>query len=93
MQYEVKILEPTDIWYLQNNINKETNKYYHPTKNIPFVQQIQINLQDSGVLIQKGTLHRCIGKLNYGVYKTDNRLKNIWVSLTTEKVLKKNTEN
>ena len=84
MQYEVKILEPTDLWYLQNNINKETNKYYHPTKNIPFVQQIQINLQDSGVLIQKGTLHRCIGKLNYGVYKTDNRLKDIWVSLTTE---------
>ena len=25
-----------------------------------------------------------MGKLTYGVYKTDNRLKDMWVSLTTE---------
>jgi uncharacterized protein (AIM24 family) len=36
------------------------------------------------VIIQKGTLHRCIGQLSYGIYKTDNRLKDMWVSLTTE---------
>ncbi|HEY9742538.1 MAG TPA: AIM24 family protein [Coleofasciculaceae cyanobacterium] len=84
MKHEVKILEPTDLWYLQNNINKETNKYYHPTKNIPFVQQVEIHLDNEGVIIQTGALHRCIGQLNYGVYKTDNRLKDMWVSLTTE---------
>ena len=65
MQYTVNILEPTDLWYLQNNINKETNKYYHPTKNIPFVQQIEIKLADSGVIIQKGALHSCLGKINF----------------------------
>lgn len=53
MQHEVKILEPTDLWYLQNNINKETNKFFHPTKNIPFVQQVEIKLENSGVIIQK----------------------------------------
>ena len=84
MKHEVQILEPTDLWYLQNNINKETNKYYHPTKNIPFVQQVEIHLDNEGVIIQTGALHRCIGQLNYGVYKTDNRLKDMWVSLTTE---------
>ncbi|BAT53987.1 hypothetical protein NOS3756_29510 [Nostoc sp. NIES-3756] len=84
MQYEVKIIEPTDLWYLQNNINKDTNKYFHPTKNIPFVQQIEIKIENSGVVIQKGALHRCIGKLTHGVYKTDNRLKDMWVSLMTE---------
>ncbi|MFQ4145474.1 AIM24 family protein [Chlorogloeopsis sp. ULAP02] len=84
MHHEVKILEPTDLWYLQNNINKDTNKYYHPTKNIPLVQQVEIRLENSGVIIQKGTLHSCIGKLTYDVYKTDNRLRDIWVSLTTE---------
>ncbi len=84
MKHEVKIMEPTDLWYLQNNINKETNKYYHPTKNIPFVQQVEIHLDNEGVIIQTGALHRCIGQLNYGVYKTDNRLKDMWVSLTTE---------
>jgi uncharacterized protein (AIM24 family) len=84
MKHEVKILEPTDLWYLQSNINKETNKYYHPTKNIPFVQQVEIHLDNEGVIIQTGALHRCIGQLNYGVYKTDNRLKDMWVSLTTE---------
>lgn len=84
MRYEVKILEPTDLWYLQNNINKETNKFYHPTKNIPFVQQVEIHLENSGAVIQKGALHRCIGHLTYGVYKTDNRLKDMWVSLTTD---------
>jgi uncharacterized protein (AIM24 family) len=84
MKYEVKILEPTDLWYLQNNINKETNKFYHPTKNIPFVQQVEIHLTNSGVIIQKGGLHSCIGQITYGVYKTDNRLKDMWVSLTTE---------
>src|SRR4028118_2052197 len=84
MKYEIKVLEPTDLWYVQNNINKETNKYYHPTKNIPFVQQVEIHLDNEGVIIQTGALHRCIGQLNYGVYKTDNRLKDMWVSLTTE---------
>jgi uncharacterized protein (AIM24 family) len=84
MNHEVKILEPTDLWYLQNNINKETNRFFHPTKHIPFVQQVEIYLNNSGVVIQKGTLHRCIGHLTYGVYKTDNRLKDMWVSLTTE---------
>ncbi len=84
MKHEVKILEPTDLWYLQSNINKETNKYYHPTKYIPFVQQVEIHLDNEGVIIQTGALHRCIGRLNYGVYKTDNRLKDMWVSLTTE---------
>lgn len=84
MHHEVKILEPTDLWYLQNNINKETNKLYHPTKNIPFVQQVEIKLENSGVILQKGALYRCIGELTYGVYKTDNRLKDIWVSLTTD---------
>ncbi len=77
-------MEPTDLWYVQNNINPETNKFYHPTKNIPFVQQVEINLNNSGVIIQKGGLHWCMGKLTYGVYKTDNRLKDMWVSLTTE---------
>lgn len=84
MRHELKILEPTDLWYLQNNINKETNKYYHPTKDIPFVQQVEIQLENSGVVIQKGSLHRCVGKLNYGIYKTDSRLKDLWISLTTE---------
>jgi uncharacterized protein (AIM24 family) len=84
MKYAVKILEPTDLWYLQNNINKETNKYYHPTKNIPFVQQVEIHLDNSGTIIQKGAMHSCIGQLTYGVYKTDNRLKDMWISLTTE---------
>lgn len=84
MKYEVKILEPTDLWYLQNNINKETNKFYHPTKTIPFVQQVEIHLDNSGTILQKGALHRCLGQLNYGIYKTDNRLRDIWVSLTTE---------
>lgn len=84
MEYEVQILEPTDLWYLQNNINKDTNKYYHPTKHIPFVQQVEIRLENSGIVIQKGTLHSCVGALNYGVYKTDNRLRDIWVSLRTE---------
>ncbi|OKH39786.1 hypothetical protein NIES2119_05060 [[Phormidium ambiguum] IAM M-71] len=84
MEYLVKVLEPTDLWYLQNNINKETNKYYHPTKNIPFVQQVEIKLENSGVIIQKGSLHRCIGRLSYEIYKTDNRLRDIWVALTTE---------
>ncbi|MEA5572264.1 AIM24 family protein [Calothrix sp. UHCC 0171] len=84
MRHSVNILEPTDLWYLQNNINKETNKYYHPTKSIPFVQQIEIKLENTGVVIQKGSLHSCFGKLNYGVYKTDNRLKDIFVSLMTE---------
>jgi uncharacterized protein (AIM24 family) len=84
MRHEVKIIEPTDLWYLQNNINKETNKFYHPTKSIPFVQQVEIKLENSGVVIQKGALHSCIGKLNYSVYKTDNRLKDMWVSLMTE---------
>ncbi|BAB77826.1 AIM24 family protein [Anabaena sp. FACHB-709] len=84
MQYEVKIIEPTDLWYLQNNINKDTNKYYHPTKNIPFVQQVEIKIENSGVVIQKGALHRCLGKLTHGVYKTDNRLKDVWVALMTE---------
>lgn len=84
MNYEIKILEPTDLWYLQNNINKETNKYYHPTKNIPFVQQVEINLDNSGAIIQKGAMHSCIGQLTYGIYKTDNRLRDMWVSLTTD---------
>jgi uncharacterized protein (AIM24 family) len=84
MKYEVKILEPTDLWYLQNNINKETNKYYHPTKNIPFVQQVELHLDNSGTVLQKGALHSCFGQLTYGIYKTDNRLKDLWVSLTTE---------
>ncbi|MBZ8178995.1 AIM24 family protein [Oscillatoria salina] len=84
MEYLVKIIEPTDLWYLQNNINKETNKYYHPTKNIPFVQQLEIKLNNSGVIIQKGALYYCIGQLDYGTYKTDSRLKDLWVSLTTE---------
>lgn len=84
MKHLVKILEPTDLWYLQNNINKETNKFYHPTKNIPFVQQVEIIIENSGVIIQKGALHWCFGKLTHGVYKTDNRLKDMWVSLTTE---------
>lgn len=84
MQHEVNILEPTDLWYLQNNINKDTNKYYHPTKNIPFVQQVEIKLENSGVIIQKGALHRCVGKLNYGIYKTDNVLRDVWVALRTE---------
>lgn len=84
MKYEINVLEPTDLWYVQNNINKETNKFYHPTKNIPFVQQVEINLNNAGVIIQKGALHWCMGQLSYGVYKTDNRLKDMWVSLTTE---------
>ena len=84
MQHEVKILEPTDLWYLQNNINKETNKYYHPTKNIPFVQQVEIKLNSSGVIIQKGAFYRGMGQLTYGIYKTDNRLRDMWVSLMTE---------
>ena len=84
MEYLVKVLEPTDLWYLQNNINKETNKYYHPTKSIPFIQQVEIKLENSGVIIQKGSLHRCIGRLSYEIYKTDNRLRDIWVALTTE---------
>jgi uncharacterized protein (AIM24 family) len=84
MNYEVKILEPTDLWYLQNNINKETNKLYHPTRTIPFVQQVEINLENSGVIIQKGALYSCSGKLTYGVYKTDNRLRDIWVALRTD---------
>jgi uncharacterized protein (AIM24 family) len=84
MRHEVKIIEPTDLWYLQNNINKETNKYYHPTKDIPFVQQLVIHLNNSGAIIQKGALHWCMGQLTYDVYKTDNRLKDIWVSLTTD---------
>ena len=84
MKYEINVLEPTDLWYIQNNINKETNKFYHPTKNIPFVQQVEINLNNAGVIIQKGALHWCMGQLSYGVYKTDNRLKDLWVSLTTE---------
>jgi uncharacterized protein (AIM24 family) len=84
MKYQVKVLEPTDLWYLQNNINKETNRFYHPTKNIPFVQQAEIYLDNSGVVIQKGMLYSCVGRLNYGVYKTDNRLKDMWVSLMTE---------
>lgn len=29
-------------------------------------------------------MHSCVGKLTYDVYKTDNRLRDIWVSLTTE---------
>jgi uncharacterized protein (AIM24 family) len=84
MKYEVKILEPTDLWYLQNNINKETNRFYHPTRSIPFVQQVEIHLHDSGAILQKGALHSCVGQLTYGIYKTDNRLKDMWVSLTTE---------
>lgn len=84
MKHEVKIIEPTELWYLQNNINKETNKLHHPTKSIPFVQQVEIHLENSGVVIQKGSLHRCIGQLTYGVYKTDNRLRDIWVSLKTD---------
>ncbi|MBW4506167.1 MAG: AIM24 family protein [Scytonematopsis contorta HA4267-MV1] len=84
MKHTVNIIEPTDLWYLQNNINKETNKYFHPTKSIPFVQQIEINLENSGVVIKKGALHRCIGKLTYGVYKTDNVLKDVWVALRTD---------
>jgi uncharacterized protein (AIM24 family) len=84
MKHEVKILEPTDLWYLQNNINKETNRFYHPTKTIPFVQQVEIHLDNEGAILQKGALHRCRGKLTYGIYKTDNRLKDMWVSLTTE---------
>lgn len=84
MEHKVNILEPTDLWYLQNNINKETNKYFHPTKDIPFVQQVEIKLENSGVVIQKGSLHSCVGKLTYDVYKTDNRLKDIWISLSTE---------
>ncbi|HEY9848761.1 MAG TPA: AIM24 family protein [Leptolyngbyaceae cyanobacterium] len=84
MKYEVKVIEPTDLWYMQNNINKETNKYYHPTKTIPFVQQVEITLENTGVIIQKGTLHRCIGQLTYGVYKTDNRLRDMWVAMMTE---------
>jgi uncharacterized protein (AIM24 family) len=84
MQHEIQIIEPTDLWYVQNNINKETNKLHHPTKNIPFVQQVKIRLENSGVVIQKGSLHWCFGKLNYNIYKTDNRLRDIWVSLTTE---------
>ncbi|BAZ49402.1 hypothetical protein NIES4103_20140 [Nostoc sp. NIES-4103] len=84
MQHQVKILEPTDLWYLENNINKETNRYYHPTKDIPFVQQVEIKLENSGVVIQKGSMYSCVGKLTYGVYKTDNRLKDIWISLRTD---------
>lgn len=84
MNHSVKILEPTDLWYLQHNINKETNKFYHPTKNIPFVQQVEIQLENSGAILQKGALHNCVGQLTYGVYKTDNRLKDMWVSLTTD---------
>lgn len=84
MQHQVKILEPTDLWYLENNINKETNRYYHPTKDIPFVQQVEIKLENSGVVIQKGSMYSCVGQLTYGVYKTDNRLKDIWISLRTD---------
>lgn len=54
MNYAVKILEPTDLWYLQNNINKETNKYYHPTKNIPFVQQKEVEKVMFGFIAVKG---------------------------------------
>src|SRR6476661_2829147 len=86
MKYEIKVLEPTDLWYVQNNINPETNKFYHPTKNIPLVQQVEINLKNSGVIIQKGTLHWCMGKLTSGVYKTDNRLKYMWVSLIARRI-------
>ena len=84
MQYEVNILEPTDFWYLENNINKETNKFYHFTRDIPLIQQVEIHLENSGVILQKGAFYRCMGKLTYGVYKTDNRLRDVWVSLTTE---------
>lgn len=84
MRHSINILEPTDLWYLQNNINKETNKYFHPTKDIPFVQQVDIKLENTGVVIQKGSLHNCFGKLTYGVYKTDNRLKDVFVSLMTD---------
>lgn len=45
---------------------------------------MEIKLENTGVVIQKGSLHSCFGKLNYGVYKTDNRLKDIFVSLMTE---------
>jgi uncharacterized protein (AIM24 family) len=84
MQQEVKILSPTDIWYIQNGINKETNQFYQRIKNIRLIQQGEIKLNNSGVILQKGTLHRCVGKINYGIYKTDSRLRDIWVSLTTE---------
>jgi uncharacterized protein (AIM24 family) len=84
MNYEVKLLEPTDLWYLQNNISKENNRLHHPTKNIPFVQQVEIQLNNSGVIIQKGALHWCMGQLTYGIYKTENVLKDMWVALTTE---------
>ncbi|MEG3835693.1 MULTISPECIES: hypothetical protein [unclassified Microcoleus] len=70
MKYEIKVLEPTDLWYIQNNINPETNKFYHPTKNIPLVQQAEINLNNSGVIIQKGALHWCIGKLTESIQDT-----------------------
>ncbi|MEG4210164.1 AIM24 family protein [Microcoleus sp. S13_B4] len=43
-----------------------------------------MNLNNSGVIIQKGALHWCLGKLISGVYKTYNRLKDMCVSLTTE---------
>jgi hypothetical protein len=80
MKYEIKVLEPTDLWYIQNNINPETNKFYHPTKNIPLVQQAEINLNNSGVIIQKGALHWCMGKLTSGVtaQKPLKKHKNIW---------------
>lgn len=84
MKYEVKIIEPTDLWYLQNNLNKETNRIHHPTRDIPLIQQVEITLENSGTIIQKGSLHRCIGQLTYGIYKTDNRLKDIFVALTTD---------
>lgn len=84
MHYEIKILEPTDLWYLQNNINKDTNKFHHPTKQIPLIQQVEISLENSGVILQKGALHHCMGKLTYDIYKTDNRLKDLWVALRSD---------
>jgi hypothetical protein len=73
MRHEVKIIEPTDLWYLQNNINKETNKYYHPTKDIPFVQQLVIYLNNSGAIIQKGALHWCMGQMFFFLTQRSRR--------------------
>ena len=64
MKYEIKVLEPTDLWYVQNNINKETNKFYHPTNNIPFVQQVEINLNNSGVIDSKRCAALVYGKID-----------------------------
>jgi len=59
MKY-IRFFGTLDLWYIKNNINPETNKFYHPLRIFRLFNRSEISEQ-FGAIIQKGALHWCMG--------------------------------